>query len=169
MNYLRRVVTGVGPDGRSTVLKDGEPATVFRFDADRGSADPHDLDGAPSGAGLARPADGGFVMAELWGTAGGEAGGSDPDDATDQFNVECPPGGTRWRIVTFGSYRTSAKHRTKTIDYDVVLSGSVDLVLEDGEVHLEPGDVVVLPAIVHQWRTNESPCTMAVTMVGVGS
>lgn len=46
-------------------------------------------------------------------------------------------------------------HRTISLDVDTVLEGSVILGLEEGEVVLRKGDVVVLPGTVHTWRGTE--------------
>ncbi len=46
-------------------------------------------------------------------------------------------------------------HRTISLDVDTVLEGSVILGLEDGEITLRKGDVVVLPGTVHTWRATE--------------
>ncbi|HZC94478.1 MAG TPA: cupin domain-containing protein, partial [Mycobacterium sp.] len=41
---------------------------------------------------------------------------------------------------------------TETADYVAVLSGEIDMELENGEVvHLKPGDVVVQRGTVHTW------------------
>ena len=43
-------------------------------------------------------------------------------------------------------------HRTETVDYAILLSGEIDLELENGEVvHLKPGDVVVQRGTTHTW------------------
>lgn len=59
-------------------------------------------------------------------------------------------------------------HTTDTIDYIVVLSGEVDLELDDGAtVHLEPGDCVVQRGTRHAWRnTGAVPFIAAAVMVG---
>ena len=48
-------------------------------------------------------------------------------------------------------------HRTQTLDYGIVTEGEVWLVLDDGEVHLKRGDVVVQRGTNHAWsnRTEE--------------
>jgi hypothetical protein len=38
-------------------------------------------------------------------------------------------------------------HRTRTVDYAIVMSGEIDLVLDDTTIHLKAGDVVVQQAI----------------------
>ncbi|NTI78486.1 cupin domain-containing protein [Agrobacterium rhizogenes] len=53
-------------------------------------------------------------------------------------------------------------HRTESIDYGIVLSGEIVLLLDDSEVHLKQGDVVVQRGTVHAW-TNRTDhiCRMA--------
>jgi mannose-6-phosphate isomerase-like protein (cupin superfamily) len=62
----------------------------------------------------------------------------------------------------------SAMHTTDTIDFEFVVSGEVDLELDDGEtVHLRPGDTVVQNGTRHAWRNRGSqPCCMVVCLVG---
>jgi Cupin domain len=59
-------------------------------------------------------------------------------------------------------------HTTDTVDFVVVLSGEVDLELDDGvEAHLTPGDCVVQNGTRHAWRNRSTePCVMAVALVG---
>jgi mannose-6-phosphate isomerase-like protein (cupin superfamily) len=42
-------------------------------------------------------------------------------------------------------------HRTRSVDYAVVLSGEIDMMLDDGVVHLKPGDTIVQQATNHAW------------------
>ena len=57
-------------------------------------------------------------------------------------------------------------HTTRTIDYGIVLSGEIDLELDEGEVHLEAGDVVVQRATRHAWRNRGTqPCTIAFVLI----
>jgi mannose-6-phosphate isomerase-like protein (cupin superfamily) len=42
-------------------------------------------------------------------------------------------------------------HRTRSVDYAVVISGEIELMLDDSEVTLKPGDVVVQQATNHAW------------------
>ena len=43
-------------------------------------------------------------------------------------------------------------HRTKTLDYVVVIEGEMVLILDDSEVTLKPGDVVVQRGTDHAWE-----------------
>ncbi len=50
-------------------------------------------------------------------------------------------------------------HRTRTLDYAVVVSGEIDMLLDDSEVHLKAGDVVVQQATNHAWvNRGHEPC-----------
>jgi mannose-6-phosphate isomerase-like protein (cupin superfamily) len=42
-------------------------------------------------------------------------------------------------------------HRTRSVDYAVVLSGEIDMMLDDTAVHLKPGDTIVQQATNHAW------------------
>jgi mannose-6-phosphate isomerase-like protein (cupin superfamily) len=47
--------------------------------------------------------------------------------------------------------RHPAMHRTKTVDYIVLLSGRITLLLDDAEVDMKPFDVVVQRGTNHAW------------------
>jgi quercetin dioxygenase-like cupin family protein len=58
-------------------------------------------------------------------------------------------------------------HRTPTLDLICVLSGDIWLELDDGEIHLRPGDCVVQNGTRHAWRNrSDAPCTMAIVLIG---
>ena len=60
--------------------------------------------------------------------------------------------GTTFRLTEWAPGHARFTHRTQTVDYDVVLSGEIDLELDGGEVlHLKAGDVVVLRGCTHTW------------------
>lgn len=42
-------------------------------------------------------------------------------------------------------------HRTRSLDYALVLSGQIDMLLDDSVVHLKAGDVIVQQATNHAW------------------
>jgi mannose-6-phosphate isomerase-like protein (cupin superfamily) len=42
-------------------------------------------------------------------------------------------------------------HRTRTLDYAIIMSGEIDMLLDDQEVHLRAGNVVVQQATNHAW------------------
>jgi mannose-6-phosphate isomerase-like protein (cupin superfamily) len=42
-------------------------------------------------------------------------------------------------------------HRTRSVDYAIILSGEIDMLLDGSEVHLKAGDVIVQQATNHAW------------------
>jgi mannose-6-phosphate isomerase-like protein (cupin superfamily) len=151
---IRRVITGHRSDGRSTVLSDGAAPNVKQRAAGNastllwvtqecpadisGTADPTERD-----VGVPPPPCGSiFRVAEFPPHTGGEV----RDHATvlrdfgigDDVAHGHPP-------------RHPAIHRTRTIDYVIVLEGEIDLLLDDGEVRLAAGDVVVQRGTNHAW------------------
>jgi uncharacterized cupin superfamily protein len=57
-------------------------------------------------------------------------------------------------------------HRTRTLDYAIVLSGEIHAVLDEGEVLLRAGDVLVQQGTNHAWsnRTNK-PAVIAFVLI----
>ena len=47
-------------------------------------------------------------------------------------------------------------HRTQTVDYAVVLEGQMTLVMDDQEIVLNAGDVVVQRGTNHAWSNRSS-------------
>lgn len=57
-------------------------------------------------------------------------------------------------------------HRTESIDYGIVLSGEVYLLLDDEEVHLKAGDIVVQRGTIHAWSNRSDEfCRIAFILV----
>lgn len=57
-------------------------------------------------------------------------------------------------------------HRTETVDYGVVIEGELTLVLDDSEVALKPGSVVVQRGTNHAWANRSGrPCRMLFVLV----
>src|SRR5215813_15490810 len=53
-------------------------------------------------------------------------------------------------------------HRTRSLDYAVIMSGEIDMLLDNSEVHLKAGDVVVQQATNHAWvNRSGKPCRVA--------
>jgi uncharacterized cupin superfamily protein len=50
-------------------------------------------------------------------------------------------------------------HRTASIDYGVVLDGEIVLLLDDEEVALKTGDVVVQRGTIHAWANRSDRIT----------
>jgi mannose-6-phosphate isomerase-like protein (cupin superfamily) len=53
-------------------------------------------------------------------------------------------------------------HRTRSLDYALIMSGEIDMLLDEGEVHLKAGDVIVQQATNHAWvNRSGKPCRVA--------
>jgi quercetin dioxygenase-like cupin family protein len=65
---------------------------------------------------------------------------------------------------TFGrGGRHPFMHRTESIDYAVVLAGEIVLLLDDEDVHLKAGDVVIQRGTNHAWSNRSaSPAVVAI-------
>jgi mannose-6-phosphate isomerase-like protein (cupin superfamily) len=172
---IRRVVTGHDDKGKAVVLMDGEAAKV-RF---------REVSGTTSTL--------------LWVTDSTPANISGAEDAADRdIGVAPPPEGSIFRIVEFPPEkqvgkalsqeemikemglavpggtgvkpRHPAMHRTESIDYGIVLSGEIDMLLDDSEVHLRAGDVVVQRGTNHAWvNRGNDPCRIAFILIGAKS
>jgi quercetin dioxygenase-like cupin family protein len=114
------------------------------------------------------------------------------DRAQTPIGVPPPKNGTVFRVVDFASAsphaapvdhneilramgidpatqgypRHANTHRTKTIDYAIVLDGEIDMLLDDTEIHVKAGDVLVQPATNHAWANNGTkPCRIAFILI----
>lgn len=57
-------------------------------------------------------------------------------------------------------------HRTESVDYGIVIEGEMTLVLDDSEVLLKPGSVVVQRGTNHAWANRSGrPCRMLFILV----
>jgi quercetin dioxygenase-like cupin family protein len=77
------------------------------------------------------------------------------------------PNGSVFRIVKYDPGVSPRNHRTESLDYAVVMSGEIDMELDDGiVVRLHQGDVLVQRGTIHNWvnRGNE-PCIIAFVLI----
>jgi uncharacterized cupin superfamily protein len=57
-------------------------------------------------------------------------------------------------------------HRTRSIDYAFVLEGEIDMLLDDTEVHLRTGDILVQQGTNHAWVNNSTEnCRIAFVLI----
>ncbi|MEX2451302.1 MAG: cupin domain-containing protein [Rhodospirillales bacterium] len=76
-------------------------------------------------------------------------------------------GGSVFRIVEYGPGVTPRNHRTDSIDYAVVLSGVIDMEMDNTVVHLKAGDVLVQRGTIHNWVNNGTePCVITFVLIG---
>jgi mannose-6-phosphate isomerase-like protein (cupin superfamily) len=159
---IRRVVTGLDANNKAVVMFDSRMPL--------------------------RPGPAGLSATNLWVTNTYPLGFSFKDD-TSAIPVGISPldNGTKFRVVEFPPLdaATEAKmepdflmkavgpvaparglpvthplmHRTRSVDYAVVLSGEIDMMLDDSVVHLKPGDTIVQQATNHAWVNHgREPC-----------
>jgi mannose-6-phosphate isomerase-like protein (cupin superfamily) len=150
---VRRVVTALDANGRAIALADGPVALKSLR--------------SPNPAG------------EMWVTDKYPPDYSWKDDrAQTKVGLIPPANGTIFRIVDFPPIKPETEkmdvntmmkvvgdhapakgapvrhpmmHRTRSLDYAIIMSGEIDMLLDDGEVHLKAGDVVVQQATNHAW------------------
>jgi len=90
----------------------------------------------------------------------------EPTEPNERAFTIMPVSGHLLRIIeiyppSLGGKRT-VMHRTGTLDYVVVISGEIVLVLDDSEVTLRQGEVVVQRGTDHAWENRSSqPARMA--------
>ncbi len=169
---IRRVVTGHNEAGKSIFLMDG--------------AAPH-----VKSSGTAST-----TVTELWETASAPADNSGNADPTDHpFRLPPPKNGSVFRVVEYppdaarvtalrqpdaaqhdahaegyrrdlANARHPGFHKTDTIDYAIVLSGEIYALMDEGEVLLKTGDVLIQRGTSHAWsnRTN-APAAVAFVLI----
>jgi mannose-6-phosphate isomerase-like protein (cupin superfamily) len=174
----RRVVTGNDPRGRSKVIWDGPApnAHVASMGSGRGHTDIWVWNEAP--APLSGESDDGNLGYTF---SGPQNGGhfrvvqarprpADYDPAKDKALVrphppKARPGGRGvWDRGGDDAF-SSAMHKTETVDYGIVLAGERSLILDDRELLMKPGDIVIQVGAWHQWRMPKG-AIMAFDMIG---
>jgi len=133
---LRRIVTGIDPEGRSFVESDSSPSDI-----------PGYAELWPGGSDLRlEPAPGGssWRIFDL-----------PPDEVVAAYLKSQNP-----------EAEASGFHRTDTLDYVMILDGEITLELDQGAVALRSGDCVVQRGTRHAWRNRSGrPVKMAVVMI----
>ena len=166
---IRRIVTGNDTGGKSDVVFD--------------SVDPHRL--VIPGANI--------VDRVLWLAAQTPSDVSVTYDPVQPDTTISPPdGGHVFRIVDFPPFREGPgvrkdlvrnlvggdaanaeappphpmMHRTRTLDYALVLEGEIDMLLDRRTVHCKAGDVVVQQGTTHAWvNRSDRICRVAFVMI----
>jgi mannose-6-phosphate isomerase-like protein (cupin superfamily) len=164
----RRIVTGHDADGKAIAIFDGQIASRQR-------------------------SPGGNALTMLWVTAESpvDVSGS-ADRAETKVGVPPPLNGSIFRIVDFppaaagsppvdhhavligmgidpatqGYMRHPHTHRTRSVDYAIVLEGEIDMLMDDTEVRMKAGDVLVQQGTNHAWVNNGTkPCRIAFVLI----
>lgn len=146
----RRVVTGHDERGKSVVISDG-PVPQFR-----------------------RLPESGATFYEVWATdtAPAPITRTEPSEPTQRtLRVPPEPHGTKIRVNEFlpghldERNLQSPVHRTETVDYGIVTEGNMVLVLDDEEIPLSPGDVVIQRGTNHAWANRTDRVAKMVFML----
>ncbi|KAF4308282.1 Cupin RmlC-type [Botryosphaeria dothidea] len=96
---------------------------------------------------------GGIADRVLWQSHSFPADVSAAQEDTSEPSMGFYAGGSTIRIVDLPPKSTGFNHRTASLDYGIVMEGSVELVLDDGSKTIcNAGDVVVQRATMHQWN-----------------
>ena len=57
-------------------------------------------------------------------------------------------------------------HRTRTVDYAIIMAGEIDMLLDDTEIHFKAGDVLIQQGTNHAWVNRGSePCRIAFVLI----
>lgn len=143
---VRRVVTGHDPGGRAVVKINELCGNVISN----------------------RP---GSSSCVVWSTEGFPVDNDGDTDPTTRRIGTTIGDGTVFRVVRYEPGLTPRMHRTNSVDYAVVLSGRIDLELDDHQtVSLKAGDLVVQRGTVHAWVNHgPEPCEIAFVLVAAKS
>jgi quercetin dioxygenase-like cupin family protein len=103
----------------------------------------------------------------IWSTSSVPADLADDSDGGAREVGTTDPNGTVFRVVEYQPGVAPRNHRTESIDYAVVLSGAIDMELDDGvTVHLRQGDALVQRGTIHNWvNRGTQPCVIAFVLV----
>ena len=171
---FRRVVTGHNAQGRAVFISDGPAPAVY----DRG----------PGATAVTE-------LWETRATPASNAGNDDPTVGQPQ-RLPPPKNGSKFRVVeyppdskrvaalhaTSSAQNANAKsegyardvankrhpgfHKTDTIDYAIVLSGEIYALMDEGELLLKAGDVLIQRGTNHAWSNRtEQPCCIAFVLI----
>ena len=92
-----------------------------------------------------------------------------PIDAAIRRDLRLAPGAIRWVMLSFEPGQRFEIHASETVDLDIVLAGTIDLVLETGIHALQPGDGAVIAGVSHGWHVGPQGCTMSAVVLGAVS
>jgi len=102
----------------------------------------------------------------VWSTTGFPVNNnSDGDPSTNAIGTTIE-NGTVFRVVRYEPGVSPRNHRTRSIDYAVVISGEIDMDLDGQTVSLRAGDVLVQRGTIHNWvNRGPDPCVIAFVLI----
>jgi len=142
---IRRVVTGHDATGRAVIK----------------------IDELAQNSVSSRP---GASSCVVWTTEGFPVNNDGADDEGLRKTGTTLDNGTVFRILQLAPGVSPRNHRTDSIDYAVVMSGEVDMELDETTVHLKAGDVLVQRGTIHNWvNRGAEPCVIAFVLIAAKS
>lgn len=173
---VRRIVTGHSPEGVAIVTAEGAPPRVIEFPSLPGTIFheiwkvdelPAVLDNGPDpslGPTRMSPAANGCAVRIVQIPPEG-AGGlkMTQEQIAEHFSQTGSP------EAATGEQRSPhpLMHRTETIDFGILIDGELTLILDESEVQLRPGDIVVQRGTNHAWSNRgDVPCRIAFVLLG---
>lgn len=170
---IRRIVTGHDATGKAVVLMDsatphvtvgsgtGSKMSLLWVTDETPAHTSGDTDRASRETGIPPPAGGSiFRVVEF------QPNAPDGPDEERQKSLLASMGGATYHAHSGRPARHPYMHRTRSLDYAVVLEGEIDMLLDDSEVHLKAGDVVVQQATNHAWVNRSArACRVAFVML----
>ena len=138
---VRRVVTGHDDNGKAVIKIDEVSKNVLS----------------------ARP---GASSSVIWVTDGFPVNNDGFEDRTSEQTTTTRAGGTVFRVLELMPGNNPRNHRTDSIDYAVVMSGEIDMEIDDSVVHLKAGDALVQRGTIHNWvNRGTEPCVIAFVLI----
>jgi quercetin dioxygenase-like cupin family protein len=138
---IRRVVTGHDDQGRAVVKIDETANNVISN----------------------RP---GASFCVVWSTDAWPVSNDGDTDPSGRSIGTTIPNGTVFRVVRYEPGVSPRRHRTDSSDYAVVMSGEIDMELDDEVVTLRAGDLLVQRGTVHNWiNRGTEDCVIAFVLV----
>jgi naringenin degradation protein FdeH len=175
-HQIRRVVTGHDEKGRAVVISDGPAPSVhvnknerdwFSVDIWRTHETPARIVAKASepteGPRRQMPTQNGTVLRiNSFPPESDTVRNMTPADSLRVFEALGNP-----KAATHGrGGRHPMMHRTESVDYALILSGEITMLLDDEEVALKAGDVVVQCGTNHAWSNrSNAPCTIAFILI----
>jgi naringenin degradation protein FdeH len=172
---IRRVVTGHDAQGKAIVALDGEPSTVISFPSVPGTyffeiwkthTMPAPVDNGPDptlGPRRMGPTPNGSAVRIV--QIAPEKDIKLPSTVEEMEQHFRETGSPEAATSRLGAPHP-LMHRTETLDFGILIDGELTLVLDDSEVQLKPGDIVVQRGTNHAWSNRgDKPCRIAFVLL----
>jgi mannose-6-phosphate isomerase-like protein (cupin superfamily) len=164
---VRRIVTGHDADGKAVVLFDGPTPHVTKrgenvislcWVTNEMPVDlSHSRDNAAQKVAVPPPQNGTICRVVEFAPLKGEVKGVDHNEMLRLMGID---------PATQGYVRHPFTHRTRSVDYAIVLEGEIDMLLDDSQVHLKAGDILIQQGTNHAWVNNSGkPCRICFVLI----